>query len=1198
MVCGRTASGVVLGAAVFYIGLLAGAEADQIGKAASVVPASDITRGTIVRTLTINEALEQDDRIRTSSKGSTQVRFLDDTLLTIGPDSEVLLDKFVYDGTKVQKLSVEVVRGAMRFVSGTSNREAYTIRTPVATIGVRGTIVDILVQGTQTLANFVDGSGFSCLTSPGGACKDFTPGGPGFSIGLNGFSPLSAAEAAKLLQNTKSLDGAHLKLAQATGHKGNEASGAAAGQGGTTGSTGGGSGGQGGGSGEGGSGGGGGGPLGGGGNGPFGGGDLPPPCLNCSLPPPDPTGTGKGPAFPSGLDVFRITGTGGNFDNVNTTALDDNYNLSRNEFLYVARDSLKWDNDTDLRSATVGIGPDPSIDPNKLTFTRQSAQVKDVYVRTHDGTPTGVPIYVLGAWVNGDVQISDKNGVLGPGTIGANQEFQTLAWGYTGGLFGSTNSPGKLTSFGTTVVLFDLEKALQPTWRNGQGQAGTFNTSGQVAVAIGPTALYYGLAGSVFMPNAGTFDFSTKGGTGDPTQSGAFGPLTGDSGRQRANNGPVTYTPITPIISTTPIGIANPCPHGCNAEISFSNIFLGKVGVTYFIGDSQRFGGGDENLEIQGIATFAQGSDSLTSPSPTGIVSFVDTIGVTEVAKTGAASGILENTANGLALKEAIVTSGVPASTLTRIRGSAVAVDIGSVPGIISWERWTAPGPVPSVGTFTRDSDPPTNIPDNAGLSFVYGMPASNVANYGTSVQYSLVGATTPTISDGSVPISDAVLNTNAFVGSGGGTTSKLGINFTPAAVKVGFDMYVQIGQGFGQSIYYFATGGGSGAGGGAANPSSGGLAIINNQFATVGRDLTVSLIGTVSAGDGVPLACTTGGTCKAGVTGFLAGDATGGNNNNGPGPNTGAPSPYVGLNYYFGNTSALLVSGAAAFGRDMPITEAAAFAFADGAGFNQAIVGKANAQLAGETNLTNTPTGLSLQNFWVDQNNNSGTSPNFFRDTAIVKEQGTISGGLGSGINNAASVGGILGWERWTSGTISTSTSCTSTSCTSTPYTLSANQGLHIVHGIPATNLPTSDIPVTYTLAGATSPTVANGSVPPGTLLGPSAGSNASTMTVLFSSNPSVTANLNVAMIGTTSQPEGYNVTGTMPLNNVRFNSNTLTVTPTVTPTLCTGTCTGSIGGFLAGPGAIGLGIYYQITGSTSPSTVISGAAGFKKSP
>ena len=64
----------------------------SVGKAASVIPAADFTRGTVVRTLTINEALEQDDRIRTSRGGSIQVRFLDDTLLTIGPDSGRVTD--------------------------------------------------------------------------------------------------------------------------------------------------------------------------------------------------------------------------------------------------------------------------------------------------------------------------------------------------------------------------------------------------------------------------------------------------------------------------------------------------------------------------------------------------------------------------------------------------------------------------------------------------------------------------------------------------------------------------------------------------------------------------------------------------------------------------------------------------------------------------------------------------------------------------------------------------------------------------------------------------------------------------------------------------------------------------------------------------------------------------------------------------
>src|SRR5262249_35434741 len=150
-------------------------------------------------------------------------------------------------------------------------------------------------------------------------------------------------------------------------------------------------------------------------------------------------------------------------------------------------------------------------------------------------------------------------------------------------------------------------------------------------------------------------------------------------------------------------------------------------------------------------------------------------------------------------------------------------------------------------------------------------------------------------------------------------------------------------------------------------------------------------------------------GSCTAGVTGFLSGpDAT-----------------YAGLNYYFGNTSSTLVSGAAVFGRDMPITEAAAYAFA----YNDpalifpsfspgGAVRAANSQVTVGTNLIDTLSGLALQNFNINIPNNNGPGANCFRDTAIVKEQGTLGGGFAG---TGSAIGGILGWERWTSGTITT---------------------------------------------------------------------------------------------------------------------------------------------------------------------------------
>ena len=1146
----------IVGACAVCCGAVGMARAESVGKAASVIPAADFTRGTVVRTLTINEALEQDDRIRTARGGSIQVRFLDDTLLTIGPDSEILLDKFVFDGSTAKSLSIEVVRGAMRFVSGTSDHTAYEIKTPVATIGVRGTIVDTGFVNGHWIHNTIDGAITGCLRGTS-TCRDYKAGELAFSVGPSGFVSINASETKQLFRG---LDQTHFTLARAAGQDPSAPSGAAAGSGGT-GSTGaGGTGGTG--TGETGT----GGPITSGGTSDLGG------CTsNCAPPDPPPppppcstaaclgvgttTTTASGPAFPNFVTVFRVTGSGGNNLFPSNSVTNDDNNIRREDFIFAQRSGVTWDNSTDLQKITLQGTANPS-DPNTLTVTRGTAQISDVFVGTGNVPNLGVvPVYYMASFTGGTMQFADSSGT-GTGTIPADEALQILAWGYTGDLFGTRNSfPGAITVGNTTgfgtVVLFNLENASKPTWNNANGAPGTF-ASGTVAVAIGPTALYYGMIASVNMPGFGTFDFRTKGGITDPAQSGAMGPLTGDYTRIQANS---FSTSVTQTGGTIPF-----CNTPCYAEIHFNNIFLGKIGATYNISDTQFFS--DNNAQIQGIATFAQSSSTpLASPSTTGIVSFADTINGAQIAATNAASGTVENLANGVALKQANLTSGE-----TRIRTTATVADMGSVPGIISWERWTN-------GNFTNQFNATVAIPQDAGVSFVYGTPVtyfSEVGNpnftpaqFGPSVQYSLIGATTPTISNGSVSTSIA---NPAFVGSGGIIpASKLGIDFT--TMRVGFDMYVQIGAGFGQSYYNFATTGG------AANPSGSTILIdASGQFSTNGRTLAVSLLGT--PGGGVT-SCT--GACTAGVTGFLSGpDAT-----------------YAGLNYYFGDTSAVLVSGAAVFVRVMPITDAAAYAFAyvpvlpfTDPSFSQGAVGSANAQVVGDAT---TATGLAVQNFNINLPNSNGPGANFSRGgltPAVVVEQGTLGGG--------SAIGAILGWERWTNGTIQT---CADSTCsTQVNRSLTANQGLHVVYGEPATNLPTSGTPVIYALAGATSPTVANGSVLPGTL------QPNSTMTVQFGgASPTVSANLNVAMTGLTNQPENYNVTGSMPLNNVKFESgdlnlSNLSVASTGTSTLCGSGCKGSIGGFLAGPGAAGLGIFYQIGTSASSPTLISGAAGFKK--
>ncbi len=220
---GRSSFAVLI-AAFSLFGWMASASAAPIGKAESVVPATTYVRGSAAHGLAINDALEQEDIIRTSRNGSTRVRFLDDTMLTVGPDAEIRLDKGVFDGSQARTLSIEVITGAMRFVSGISSRNSYEIRTPVAAIGVRGTVVDIEHIGRRTIANFVDGSGPICMIATA-ECRTVSAGGAALAIGPNGFSPATAAEAARLWRR---LDGAHLALARQTGRDPSAASGAAA----------------------------------------------------------------------------------------------------------------------------------------------------------------------------------------------------------------------------------------------------------------------------------------------------------------------------------------------------------------------------------------------------------------------------------------------------------------------------------------------------------------------------------------------------------------------------------------------------------------------------------------------------------------------------------------------------------------------------------------------------------------------------------------------------------------------------------------------------------------------------------------------------------------------------------------------------------------------------------------------------------
>jgi hypothetical protein len=83
----------------------------------------------------------------TRENGVADLVFLDSTNSTVGPISEVYLDKFVYDpaGGSSGNVVLNGTKGAFRFVTGSQDKRAIQVQTPFGSLGVRGTIVEMVL---------------------------------------------------------------------------------------------------------------------------------------------------------------------------------------------------------------------------------------------------------------------------------------------------------------------------------------------------------------------------------------------------------------------------------------------------------------------------------------------------------------------------------------------------------------------------------------------------------------------------------------------------------------------------------------------------------------------------------------------------------------------------------------------------------------------------------------------------------------------------------------------------------------------------------------------------------------------------------------------------------------------------------------------------------------------------------------------
>ena len=135
------------------------AQAEENIGVASVVR-NDVTGVLVSGTVKVNvgASVFHNEVMRTAKDSSAKLVFTDSTNLAIGPNSTVKLTNFVFSGpSSYGKATINVAKGAFRFTTGHSDKGAYELNTGVATIGVRGTIFEGLVEPDETKLHVVEG---------------------------------------------------------------------------------------------------------------------------------------------------------------------------------------------------------------------------------------------------------------------------------------------------------------------------------------------------------------------------------------------------------------------------------------------------------------------------------------------------------------------------------------------------------------------------------------------------------------------------------------------------------------------------------------------------------------------------------------------------------------------------------------------------------------------------------------------------------------------------------------------------------------------------------------------------------------------------------------------------------------------------------------------------------------------------------
>jgi hypothetical protein len=125
------------------VGLAAPAEAQEAGRVKVSKGTVQIERSGQKLPATVGATVQSGDVVTTGADGSVGITFLDNSLLSAGPNSVLAIDRFAFDTTTHQgAFESSLQKGTLAVVSGKlakASPDAMKVKTPAAVLGVRGT---------------------------------------------------------------------------------------------------------------------------------------------------------------------------------------------------------------------------------------------------------------------------------------------------------------------------------------------------------------------------------------------------------------------------------------------------------------------------------------------------------------------------------------------------------------------------------------------------------------------------------------------------------------------------------------------------------------------------------------------------------------------------------------------------------------------------------------------------------------------------------------------------------------------------------------------------------------------------------------------------------------------------------------------------------------------------------------------------